>query len=142
MEASLRAILVQKPDGDYVGHVRLIPYFWQEFVDRARIAWARSNDRDRFILEDDLLGWTIGPSRASDNGEYVSSAEGLRTAYQGEVLRAGLGDCRVALVGDSYTFGEEVSYVNSWAVQLEKLLPKGCRVLNFGVLGYGVDQMY
>lgn len=141
-EVSLRVLLVQKPDGAYVGHIRLIPYFWQEFVDRARIAWARSNDQGRFILEDDLLGWTIGLSRASDNGEYVSSAEGLRTAYQGEVLRAGLGDCRVALVGDSYTFGEEVSYVNSWAAQLEKLLPKGCRVLNFGVLGYGVDQMY
>jgi len=135
--------LVQKPDGAYVRQIRLIPYFWQEFVGRARIAWERrSNGQRGTTIQDDWLGWTTGPSRGSDNGEYASSAEGLRAAYQGEVLREGLGDCRVALVGDSYTFGEEVSYVNSWAAQLEKLLPKGCRVLNFGVPGYGVDQMY
>ena len=141
-EVFLRVILVQKPDGAYVGHIRLLPYFWQEFVDRTRTRWARSNDQSRFSLYDPLLGWAIGPGRAKDNGKYVSSAEGLRAAYQGEVLRAGLGNCRVALVGDSVTFGEEVWYVDSWAAQLEKLLPKGCRVLNFGVEGYGVDQMY
>ncbi len=140
-EVFLRAILVQKPDGAYVGQIRLIPYFWQEFVGRAGIAWeGRSKGQRGTTIQDDWLGWTTGPSRGS--GEYASSAEGLRSAYQGEVLREGLGDCRVALVGDSYTFGEEVSYVNSWAAQLEKLLPKGCRVLNFGVPGYGVDQMY
>lgn len=141
-EVCLRVILIQKPDGAYIRHIRLIPYFWEEFVDRAQKRWASQNDQDRFLISDDPLGWKIGPSRASVNGKYVSSAEGLRAAYQGEVLREGLGNCRVALVGDSYTFGEEVSYVNSWAAQLETLLPEGCRVLNFGVLGYGVCQMY
>ena len=67
-EVFLRVILVQKPDGAYVGHIRLLPYFWQEFVDRTRTRWARSNDQSRFSLYDPLLGWAIGPGRAKDNG--------------------------------------------------------------------------
>jgi hypothetical protein len=35
-----------------------------------------------------------------------------------------------------------VRFEDSWAYRLEQLLPKGCRVLNFGVGGYGIDQMY
>lgn len=54
----------------------------------------------------------------------------------------GLGDCRIALVGDSFTFGDDVPYEETWAHKLELSLPAGCRVLNFGVSGYGIDQMY
>ncbi len=75
-EVFLRVILVQKPDGAYVGHIR-VPYFWQEFVDRTRIRWARSNDQSRFSLYDPLLGWAIGPGRVKDHGKYVSSARGI-----------------------------------------------------------------
>jgi hypothetical protein len=95
-----------------------------------------------FFVDDDTLGWTVGPNRKSVNGLYESSAEGLRSGAQGEVLHNGLGDCRVALVGDSFTFGNDVRFEDSWGYRLEQLLPKGCRVLNFGVSGYGIDQMY
>ncbi|MEO7863526.1 MAG: hypothetical protein ABIU05_24435, partial [Nitrospirales bacterium] len=62
-EVALRVLLVQKPDGAYVGHIRLIPYFWQEFVGRARIAWERrSNGQRGTTIQDDWLGWTTGPS--------------------------------------------------------------------------------
>jgi hypothetical protein len=47
---------------------------------------------------------------------------------------------RVALLGDSFTFGLEVSYADSWGQQLERQLGDGAQVLNFGVDGYGVDQ--
>ena len=93
-------------------------------------------------MSDDTLGWTVGPNRKSEDGLSETSAEGLRSATQGEVLRNGLGDCRVALVGDSFTWGDGVRFEDSWAYRLEQLLPKGCRVLNFGVGGYGIDQMY
>jgi hypothetical protein len=44
----------------------------------------------------------------------------------------------VLAVGDSYTFGDEVSDEETWPAHLERLL--GRHVLNAGVFGYGFDQ--
>jgi hypothetical protein len=44
------------------------------------------------------------------------------------------------VVGDSFTFGDEVNDGETWASQLQTLL--GVSVLNGGVFGYGVDQAY
>jgi len=44
----------------------------------------------------------------------------------------------ILAVGDSYTYGEEVSDNEAWPAQLQRL--KGQRVLNAGVSGYGLDQ--
>lgn len=44
----------------------------------------------------------------------------------------------VVAVGDSYTFGDEVSDGQTWPAQLEGLL--GQPVANAGVFGYGLDQ--
>jgi hypothetical protein len=141
-EVSLRLIVVQKPDGAYVGPIRLLPRFWQDFVEKGRKRLAHRSGEERLIVEDDVLGWTVGTSRVTEDGLYASSAEGLRSAHQGEELRAGSGDCRVALLGDSYTFGVGVSFADTWGAQLANMLPQGCRILNFGVGGYGVGQMY
>lgn len=46
----------------------------------------------------------------------------------------------ILAVGDSLTFGDEVSDHESWPAILEKLLDR--KVLNAGVFGYGVDQIY
>jgi len=45
-------------------------------------------------------------------------------------------------VGDSFTFGQEVTYEESWGYLLEKALGSEFQVLNFGVAMYGVDQAY
>jgi hypothetical protein len=45
----------------------------------------------------------------------------------------------VLTVGDSYTFGDEVSDEETWPAHLERRL--GRRVLNAGVFGYGFDQI-
>ena len=141
-EAALRIAAVERHNGTFVGHFRLLPRQWREFVDRYWAMQARASQIKLFTVSDDTLGWTVEPNRKSEDGLNATSAEGLRSATQGEVLRHGLGDCRVALVGDSFTFGFGVRFEDSWAYRLEQLLPKGCRVLNFGVPGYGVDQMY
>ena len=47
---------------------------------------------------------------------------------------------RVVLLGDSYTFGEQVSDGETYGRYLERLLP-GAEVINMGVHGYGHDQM-
>ncbi len=45
----------------------------------------------------------------------------------------------VVAVGDSFTFGDEVSDHETWPAQLERLLRRP--VLNGGVFGYGFDQI-
>jgi hypothetical protein len=46
----------------------------------------------------------------------------------------------VSLYGDSFTFGAEVAPEAAWGNVLTTLL--GCRVDNYGVIGYGTDQAY
>jgi hypothetical protein len=48
----------------------------------------------------------------------------------------------VALIGDSNAFSLEVPFEDSWGYHLQLLLGDDTQVLNFGVDGYGIDQMY
>jgi hypothetical protein len=50
------------------------------------------------------------------------------------------GDCRIALLGDSYFVGFESDWPNSFAARLEEALSRRghpCRVVNFAVSGFG-----
>ena len=46
----------------------------------------------------------------------------------------------ILAVGDSFTFGDEVSDWETWPAQLQTL--SGRRVINGGVFGYGIDQSF
>ncbi|MBV8505934.1 MAG: hypothetical protein JOZ11_09020 [Alphaproteobacteria bacterium] len=46
----------------------------------------------------------------------------------------------ILAVGDSFTFGDDVSDWETWPAQLEKL--SGRRVINGGVFAYGIDQAF
>lgn len=142
LEVFLRLVAVNTRSGPAVGNKLLLPRRWSEFLPYWQTIASRTVERNTFLVSDETLGWTVNPNRRSENGLYLSSAEGLRSAKQGAVLRKELGDCRIALVGDSFTFGDDVLYEETWAHKLEQSLPSGCRVLNFGVTGYGIDQMY
>ena len=52
----------------------------------------------------------------------------------------GPGTTRILVLGDSFTFGEDVGDDETYSHQLEALLP-GAEVINLGVHGYGHDQM-
>ena len=93
-------------------------------------------------MPDERLGWAINPGRRTADGLYFSSAEGLRSPEPGVAFRDRRARHRVALVGDSFTFGLEVSYEQTWGYRLERALGGDVQVLNFGVDGYGVDQAY
>lgn len=90
---------------------------------------------------DELAG--AGPRvSATDDSVYLSSVEGLRSPRAGMSFAALPHRHRIALVGDSFTFGLEVRYEETWGHQLEAALGGDYQVLNFGVDGYGVDQAY
>src|SRR5262249_38188649 len=84
----------------------------------------------------------VAPSRVSENGLYRSSAEGIRSAEVGVALRDLPARHRVALIGDSYTFCEEVAFDDCWSLHLGQILGPDVQVLNFGVPGYALDQIF
>ena len=47
---------------------------------------------------------------------------------------------RILILGDSFTFGDEVSDNETWPAVLEKIANK--KVVNGGVFGYGIDQSF
>ena len=88
-------------------------------------------------------GWTLAANlhqvEVFDGKRLSSNSRGLRGAREYAVPKPA-GVTRIALFGDSFTFGEDVSDEETFAQQMERLLP-GVEVLNFGVHGYGHDQM-
>ena len=146
-ESLVRVFAVTTPDGVTVRGRALVPqHSWERFAARElalirRFApggvWSSS-----YLVPDDSLGWTVGPGRQSKDGLYLSSEEGVRSASRGVKLGGPTTRTRIALLGDSYTFGREVSFEDTWAHRLELGMGPDYQVLNFGVDGYGVDQAY
>lgn len=95
---------------------------------------------------DPLLGYIPRPSYSgSENawGTQVTIDErGLRSNGSANGLANGSGSVTppvdVLAVGDSFTFGDEVSDHESWPAQVSAML--GVEVANAGVFGYGLDQ--
>lgn len=82
---------------------------------------------------DPVLGWN-GPVRA---GHAERDASGSR--HMPNFPDPAIPSC-VALFGDSFTWGDEVTADQAYGNVLSGLLR--CRVANYGVPGYGTDQAY
>ena len=120
-----------------------MPHQWEMVAPYYRQLLAKvSAEHLSYMVYDDLMGWTVGPNRRSANGLYVSSAEGLRAPSEGVTIVKHTGKVQIALVGDSFTFGDEVRYEDTWGAVLEQGLGSQVQVLNFGVRSYGLDQIY
>lgn len=137
-ELVVRAFSVRAPTGRSFAGTVLLPKSWDEV--KARNAEVVAQANVSYLVADDVLGWVPGTNRRSADGLYSSSAEGLRSARPGISYAASPAPHRVAIVGDSYTFGLEVPFEDSWGSALEKSLGTDVTVLNLGVNGYGVDQ--
>jgi hypothetical protein len=141
-EGTVRLLARPGPDAMTLFGETLLPRSWQAVVLRHEAILARVREEGAFYVADPELGWTVGASRESANGLYRSSAEGLRSGVVGISQRDGPAHRRVALLGDSYTFCEETAFEDCWATYLGRALEPDVQVLNFGVPGYGVDQIY
>ncbi|MFO1086134.1 MAG: GDSL-type esterase/lipase family protein [Reyranellaceae bacterium] len=104
-------------------------FAWSNFVLDARTVLAE-RDGSRYA-HDDRLGYVPRPGHAAPG--ITIEASGLRRT--GETAA----DPPILAVGDSFTFGDEVSDPETWPAQLQQLT--GRRVLNGGVSGYGFDQI-
>ncbi|NIL98640.1 MAG: hypothetical protein GTO53_14275, partial [Planctomycetales bacterium] len=97
------------------------------------------------VVADSDLGWAPRPQFQSDLA--IQDRYGLRATSTQRAVDPVPGEAsyRIALFGDSFTYGAEVAYEDSWCGYLERqfALPGlQTEVLNFGVSGYGMDQAY
>jgi hypothetical protein len=87
-------------------------------------------------------GWSLKPNihqMPVFQGKILNSnSKGLRG--QNEYPYSRTASRRILVLGDSFTFGEEVSDGETYSHKLESALPH-TEVLNLGVQGYGHDQM-
>lgn len=95
-----------------------------------------------YAAYDPTRGWALKPGireMSVFQGKVLNSnGKGLRGVTEYPYSRTG--KRRIVMLGDSFTFGEEVSDNDTYAHQLEAALPN-TEVLNLGVQGYGHDQM-
>lgn len=142
-EATIRSFCQETQTGVVWGGKYLPSREWNDVVANYNEFFQNRRESGLYHVYDELLGWTIAPNRqGSEYGRHFSSAEGLRSREPGVVLADQPAAARIALLGDSYTFAEEVSFEDSWGHQLERQLGAGVQVLNFGVMGYGINQAY
>jgi hypothetical protein len=92
---------------------------------------------------DPLLGWVTRPGLENVElwgGKYLNTTpHGLRGRVDPAFERTS-DAVRLLVLGDSFTFGEEVSDDEVWCARLAASMP-GVEVINLGVHGYGHDQM-
>jgi hypothetical protein len=112
-----------------------------------RLQWA-ARQRDQkglnYALDDwsPTRGWTLKPNLRDVpfRGALVNSnARGIRGRRDYEIEKPA-GVTRIVVLGDSFTFGEEVGDHETFAFHLERMIPNS-EVLNLGIHGYGHDQM-
>jgi hypothetical protein len=120
----------------------LAPRNWEKLAAISRAKLDNASGNLSYLVYDETLGWTVGRDRSGANGLYLSSAEGLRAARQGAVLAGPKTKRRIAIVGDSFVFAEQVAFEDSWGHLLEVNSAGKFEVLNFGVGGYSIDQAY
>src|SRR3989338_4119632 len=87
-----------------------------------------------------MLGWIPHPNLSinSDFGKLTFNSQGIRSSKEYTVYKND--KKRIITIGDSFTYGECVNNEETYSAYLEKI-SKDTEVLNFGVHGYGLDQM-
>lgn len=113
-----------------------------------RLIWikqhqGRAVNRYAFDIYDALRGWALKPdirNMIMPGGNILNSnSRGIRGVTE---YRYGKphNKTRILILGDSFAFGEEVSDHETFPHYLQHILPHS-EVINFGVHGYGHDQM-
>ncbi|MGH9203431.1 MAG: hypothetical protein ACRD2A_19585, partial [Vicinamibacterales bacterium] len=117
-EVMVRVFTVRTHSGSSFAGTVLLPKSWEDVRARNAELLEKARPDISYFMSDPLLGWTLGPSRRSTDGLYMTSAEGIRSPRQGMAYAEHAAERRIAIVGDSFTFGLEVPFEDSWGSQL------------------------
>ncbi len=115
-------------------------YHWRNFLEEK---W--NLFRSAYPVQyDTLLGWI--PKEHFSGYQNVWETQvtlnehGIRSNGMTNIPDEFMDSSPVLVVGDSFTFGDQVSDHETWPAILERLIRK--RVINAGVFGYGIDQSF
>ncbi len=115
------------------GMLRLLPRLRP--IPQTYVGEYRNHPR-KTLTADSLLGWKLKPNQEWD-GIGRSNSQGFRSPFN----FASDQPCRrVALAGDSFTFGPGVKYEKTFGALIEAEISGSC-VDNMSMVGYGMDQM-
>ncbi|GKS57511.1 hypothetical protein YTPLAS18_10380 [Nitrospira sp.] len=149
-ELVIRLMAHRTVEGPRFANTLLFPRMWSDVSARHREVIAHMASESAYVVADPELGWNLAPNREAGDGLYRTSAEGLRspavgtsfsdpsTRLTGPTTTAP--EIRIALLGDSMTFGSEVPCEASLPHLLQERLDPRVQVLNFGVPGYSAYQ--
>jgi hypothetical protein len=142
-EGLVRVFVRRDADGqEWVRTLRLRPYRLP--LGQIGETLAHLQEGTSFLAYDSGLGWAPRPGARSPDGMSRVDLGGIRS--DGETpLAPRPGVLRIAIFGDSFTFGDEVRQDETWGAALERALAArgvAAEVLNFGVNAYGMDQAY
>lgn len=150
VELGIRAIGTTDADGQFYFNERpLRPYAFPLGDLKTYIEEIKDQQADDNLhwLPDDQLGWIPSPSLIWEDDyaiEYRHNRIGIRADREFEKL-PDEDVIRIALFGDSFTYGADTALEDSWAYHMEQILVSqglNVEVMNFGVGGYGLDQSY
>lgn len=145
MEVMVRLIGYTDANGQFVFRNSKLPPYMLPLGDLNVHLQTYFEDIDKLtVIPDPETGWTYRPNSLRQNGEFTINSAGLR-ARREYSLQPPTDSLRIALFGDSFVAGDEVTDQETWGWQLEqKLIQKGLRteVLNFGVGGFGMGQAF
>ncbi len=96
-----------------------------------------------FGVYDPTKGWALKPNihnmAVFNNKVFNSNAKGIRGTVEYSYAK-NPDKTRILILGDSFTFGEEVSDNETYPFYLQQMIPS-TEVINLGIPGYGHDQM-
>jgi hypothetical protein len=142
LELAVRIVGQTDADGNFrVGHRQALPLRMPVRKVEDVVRQYRQSSLTLFAY-DPKLGWK--PRPGARNELYAYDAAGIRARTPDDPqIQERPGALRVAVFGDSFAHGSEVTFDESWGAQVERTLDRPDRpvdVLNFGVPGYGMDQ--
>lgn len=117
-------------------NIPLLPYRPEKEAVKQQL----SQKRDGTMKTDPNLGWKLNPGYSSK--KISINSQGIRAPLDHlYTTHPEKNTVRILTVGDSFTFGDDVSNEQTWQYFLEKN-NKPLEVLNLGVPAYGSDQAY
>jgi hypothetical protein len=143
-EITLRFSTRHEGGYDKIGSLTMKPYSWESVRShyRHRRDEASVQHTSGLYEEDELIGSKLRPNAQGIDQLYWTSAEGLRASGEGFSFKENPARTDIAVIGDSFTFGYEVRYGETYGFALEQILDSRYRVLNFGVPGHGLGQIF
>lgn len=103
-----------------------------------------ANKDHAVVIYDAWTGWTFRPNSTRQAGAFTINSAGFRSRRDYD-QRPAMDTLRIAVFGDSFTAGDDVSDDEVWGYRLERALNEAgirAEVLNFGVGAYGMGQAY